>query len=173
MDDNNVIIKALECCVNDKTCDNCPFKSPEDDGCRYVVADFDSIVLDFIKYQRAKIERLEEQNVRLNKECDHYIDFASTARAEAIKEFAEQLKDSFGYGWLLGSSVKTHIDNLVKELMAKDNEYGHWTRELIRNEKGGCIGAKMICSYCGQDNEHDEYMQYCPNCGTKMKEKLI
>lgn len=49
---------------------------------------------------------------------------------------------------------------------------GYWTRELIRNEKGGCIGAKMICSYCGQDNEHDEYMQYCPNCGKKMKEKL-
>ncbi len=45
---------------------------------------------------------------------------------------------------------------------------GHWTRELIRNEKGGCIGAKMICSECGNDNKHDEYMTYCPNCGTKM-----
>jgi hypothetical protein len=46
---------------------------------------------------------------------------------------------------------------------------GHWTRELIRNEKGGCIGAKMICSRCGNDNRHDEYMNYCPNCGTKME----
>ena len=46
---------------------------------------------------------------------------------------------------------------------------GHWTRELIRNEKGGCIGAKMICSRCGNDNRHDEYMNYCPNCGRKME----
>lgn len=48
---------------------------------------------------------------------------------------------------------------------------GHWIRELIRNEKGGCIGAKMICSECGNDNKHDEYMIYCPNCGAKMDER--
>ena len=47
---------------------------------------------------------------------------------------------------------------------------GHWTRRLIRNEKGGCIGAKMICSGCGNDNKHDEHMNYCPNCGAKMQE---
>lgn len=46
---------------------------------------------------------------------------------------------------------------------------GYWTRELIRNKKGGCIGAKMICSECGNDNKHDEYMHHCPNCGAKMK----
>jgi hypothetical protein len=48
---------------------------------------------------------------------------------------------------------------------------GRWIRELIRNEKGGCIGAKMICSECGNDNKHDEYMNYCPNCGKKMDER--
>ena len=47
---------------------------------------------------------------------------------------------------------------------------GHWIRELIRNEKGGCIGAKRICSKCNNDNKHDEYMHYCPNCGAKMIE---
>ena len=46
---------------------------------------------------------------------------------------------------------------------------GYWIRELIRNEKGGCIGAKRICSRCGKDNKHDEYMKYCPNCGAKME----
>ena len=45
-----------------------------------------------------------------------------------------------------------------------------WKRELIRNEKGGCIGAKMICPKCNKDNKHDEYMAYCPNCGAKMVE---
>lgn len=47
---------------------------------------------------------------------------------------------------------------------------GHWTRELIRNEYGGCIGAKMICSECGQDNGYDKGMKFCPNCGAKMQE---
>ena len=47
---------------------------------------------------------------------------------------------------------------------------GYWTRKLIRNEKGGCIGAKMICSRCDNDNKHDEYMNYCPNCGCCMIE---
>lgn len=37
-------------------------------------------------------------------------------KAEAIEEFAEKLKDIFGYGWVLGGAVKTHIDNLVKEM---------------------------------------------------------
>lgn len=47
---------------------------------------------------------------------------------------------------------------------------GRWTRKLIRNGKGGCIGAKMICSECGQDNRYDEYMKFCPNCGCRMIE---
>ena len=59
------------------------------------------------------------------------------------------------------------LDDLVEAV----NKTGHWIRELIRNEKGGCIGAKMICSECGNDNKHDEYMIYCPNCGAKMDER--
>ena len=46
---------------------------------------------------------------------------------------------------------------------------GRWTRELIRNEYGGCIGAKMICSECGQDNGYDKRMKFCPNCGAKQE----
>ena len=48
---------------------------------------------------------------------------------------------------------------------------GKWTRELIRNERGGCIGAKMICSECGEDNGYDKRMRFCPNCGAKMEVK--
>ena len=55
---------------------------------------------------------------------------------------------------------------------APKQKIGKWIREPIRNEKGGCIGAKMICSECGHDNKHDEYMDYCPNCGVKMEEKM-
>ena len=77
--------------------------------------------------------------------------------------------------------IKTHNEwgNIIKESVDVENvrqlpsvnpqpKTGHWIRELIRNEKGGCIGAKMICSECGNDNKHDEYMDYCPNCGFRM-----
>lgn len=63
--------------------------------------------------------------------------------------------------------------NMVEQLSSvnpQEPKTGYWTRELIRNEKGGCIGAKMICSRCDNDNKHDEYMNYCPNCGARMFE---
>lgn len=49
-----------------------------------------------------------------------------------------------------------------------DEPHGKWRRILIENDKGGCIGARMICSVCNGDNGHDKCMRYCPNCGTKM-----
>lgn len=45
---------------------------------------------------------------------------------------------------------------------------GNWRRILIRNDKGGCIGARMICPVCNKDNGHDEYMKHCPNCGSRL-----
>lgn len=69
------------------------------------------------------------------------------------------------------SSALRNISSIVEDLppVTQKSKTGHWTRELIRNEKGGCIGAKMICSRCGNDNKHDEYMSYCPNCGVRME----
>lgn len=45
---------------------------------------------------------------------------------------------------------------------------GNWRRVLIRNDKGGCVGARMICPVCNADNKHDECMRYCPNCGARL-----
>lgn len=56
-------------------------------------ADHIERLCDEINRQKAEIERWKEQNVRLNKECDHFIRFASTARAEAIREFAGRLEN--------------------------------------------------------------------------------
>lgn len=66
-----------------------------------------------------------------------------------------------------GKAIDKAVEMAVEALKQKPKT-GHWIRELIRNEKGGCIGAKMICSECGNDNKHDEYMDYCPNCGFRM-----
>ena len=48
---------------------------------------------------------------------------------------------------------------------------GFWTRHLIRNKQGGCIGADMICSECGKSNGHDEMYEFCPHCGKKMSDR--
>ena len=45
---------------------------------------------------------------------------------------------------------------------------GRWIRKPIRNDKGGCVGAKMICTCCGKDNECGRKLNYCPNCGSQM-----
>lgn len=45
---------------------------------------------------------------------------------------------------------------------------GNWKRILIRNDKGGCVGAKMICPVCNVDSGHYEYMKYCSNCGARL-----
>lgn len=172
MEDNNVVIKALECCVDGYNCCNCPFKNEISEGCKYTVCDFDAIVLDFMKHQRAQIEHLRNDNQYLQNRRWKEL---SEVRTEAIKEFAERLKDLscfydiYNYHSFRAVDIE-NIDYLIKEMTEKDNEYGHWTRELVRNDKGGCVGAKMICSHCKQDNKHDEYMKYCPNCGKKMKE---
>lgn len=127
---DNEIIKALECCKNGRCDDRCPFYGIKED-CE---VELPEEALDLINRQQAEIERLKEQNVRLNKECDHYIHFTEYAKSEAIKEFAEKLKDSLmhnyrhfltvdtnGFAWLTTDAVDTHIDNLVKEMLEGDD----------------------------------------------------
>lgn len=53
-----------------------------------------------------------------------------------------------------------------------EEKAGKWTRELITNKYGGCIGAKMICSECGQDNGYDKRFRFCPNCGARMESEV-
>lgn len=37
-----------------------------------------------------------------------------------VKEFEKRLKDSFGYGWLLGSGLRTRAEAIAKELCEKN-----------------------------------------------------
>lgn len=103
--------------------------------------------------------------------CDDAIS-REDATAEFIK-WQTEVANAFGSDYLGVRIIQSAIDT-IRELppVTQKSKTGHWTRELIRNEKGGCIGAKMICSRCGNDNKHDEYMSYCPNCGTKMESEV-
>lgn len=60
-------------------------------------------------------------------------------------------------------------EEMTKPLNEEVRKVGKWKRKPIRNYKGGCIGVEMICSCCNKDNRHDEYMDFCPNCGAKME----
>ena len=94
------IHKMKECCVT-----NWDF---------YASGDFVKNILDLINRQKAEIERLQKEGLQLNKT---FMDFVNVEKYEAIKEFAERLKeeatvDDDSTWWV----ANIDIDNLVKEM---------------------------------------------------------
>lgn len=121
---DNEIIKALEYCFtndwNRTKCDKCAFYT----GTTQCVEDLKSASIDLINHQQAEIERLK------------------SAKSEAVKEFAEELKERDGYynhifddcsntefyssNYVKGRQEKSReiretIDNLVKEMVGENN----------------------------------------------------
>ena len=81
------IIKALECCGNvvTSTCKGCPYHITHNANCvKALMHD----ALDLINRQQAEIEELKKVVID-----DYASEYDSKIRAEAIKEFAERLKD--------------------------------------------------------------------------------
>jgi hypothetical protein len=133
---DNEIIKALECCWQEKECigDKCPlFKSIND--CAPLIA---MEALDLINRQKAEKEALingqetlqkyiSEQKAEIERvrvEKDNLIKTYKECQVEAVKEFAERLKEnrididvSFGYGkeHYTEAVAVVEIDRLVKE----------------------------------------------------------
>ena len=120
------IIKALECCINDENCENCPLHHKKiENACVLTVVEFYKEILDLINRQQAEIERL---NIRLRKERHQFDDLGkmySEIRAEAIKEFAQRLKKEkysvcAGHGMSECVVSVYDINNLVKEMVGED-----------------------------------------------------
>lgn len=120
------IIKALECCVYDdyaKCHYDCPYKT----NCRHLSKD----ILDLIARKQTEIERLKTDNTLLRQ--DSNADSAEIrglrrkleiSKSEAVKEFAERLKEkSFktirNYGLTKDVVEVCDIDNLVKEMLGE------------------------------------------------------
>ena len=141
------IIKALECCASGKNCEECSL------NCK---APTSKDILALINRQQAEIERLEKHNKEVTENClivmnrteERYNTLfeeakeilINEARAEAIKEFAERLKEGFNaleyranttrktirieelreqMDWVLHSVAIEKIDNLVKEMVGE------------------------------------------------------
>ncbi len=78
-----------------------------------------------------------------------------------------------------GNFTKAYAISLIKSIIdqqptadVQEVKHGCWT---IRYE-GICKRAKCYCSVCGKPNGiggiiSNQKKQYCPNCGTKMKEE--
>lgn len=136
------IIKALEYCVNHKECaDDCPCIIAE----KPCVLNTPIKLLNLIKRQREDIEKLTIQNVKLKKcftielddnklkkivkkAVDRITIDIKQAENEAIKEFAEKLKNliypQLGTTYEKGEAFHfclNEIDNLVKQMTGEND----------------------------------------------------
>lgn len=112
---DNEIIKALECCGVDTSCEGCPYHDVslcQDNLCKDA--------LSLINRQKAEIERLQGLLVEWKKAGYKYADSIENIKAEAIKEFAERLKREAVTHKNFGELVYVEdIDNLVKEMVGE------------------------------------------------------
>ena len=144
------IMQGLKWCYQvEGSCGDCPYR-PDDIKKAKCHDRLGNDVIGLIERQRAEIEASKEllkvigvelENVKNlivqnNKSklkiYDAYEQKLKTARAEAIKEFAEKLKDEINQaiytyynhaagGYYLAENCIDEIDNLVKEMVGADN----------------------------------------------------
>ena len=110
---DNEIIKALEhCSAGDTWCDDCPYENL----CT-TDTDITKFALDLINRQKANVEGLTNAVKYLNEQL-------SSAKAEAVKEVIQKLKEKAeivsggDYGFVY-EITEDNIDNLVKEMVGE------------------------------------------------------
>lgn len=130
------IIIALECCAKQiSNCSQCSYRFNEDDkfDCEEALG---RDTIDLINRKNAKIEelkaeieRMENQNtLLLKKKCKDINTARKITKSEAIKEFAERLKEIIYThanrvdvdGVVLLTRIDNIIDNLVTEMMEEE-----------------------------------------------------
>ena len=134
---DNEIIKALECCTQQAGCSGCPFVISDEIKYRGGYSCSEALrknALDLINRQKAENEMLKdlityqkqeikEKEQKYNQAVDDMFGLIETtrkeiaeAKSEAIKEFAEKLKNCFAISGDYLDIINI-IDNLVKEMM--------------------------------------------------------
>lgn len=109
------IIKALECCtksIDNGNCGDCPLLEKE------CIRGLPKYALDLINRQQAEIEELERVISYLEGVCESTPD---KVRAEAIKEFADRLKEKIGDSHFQNYGLAIlEIHDLVKEMVGEE-----------------------------------------------------
>jgi len=126
---DNEIIKALKCCeYTDELCYMCP--EIKDSEC---IQRLHTMALDLISRQRAEIEYLKSIKFPCGIQVEVSTKIENEIKSEAIKEFAERLKEGEVYMRIEFPNTKNgtedyivlsdDIDDLVKEMTeVKENE---------------------------------------------------
>ena len=127
------IIKALECCQTQyaRNCKDCPYERYQT---HYISTTTCSSqmrkdLLDLVNRQQAEIERLKKDRYLYK---DGVLELLPRTdleeiKSEAIKEFAERLKE-YGYGRWVSLSYK-NFDRLVKEMTDKTKTESDFPRD--------------------------------------------
>ena len=116
------LCKTFRCCI-DEYCDNCPLYDFEIEHCEKQIK---LQALSFIIRQQAEIEDLKaDKEAIINGQLTLQKMYLES-RAEAVREFAERLKDVFVTidGTFECWEVEEHIDELVKEKTEKEGGKG-------------------------------------------------
>ena len=118
---DNEIIKALERCPQHTEC--CYCNSLEECGNKRILT---TSVLDLINHQNAEIERLNIESETLAtqlKGAYKQIHKLNMAKSEAIKEFAERVKEKLQWDVEFYNKLvfESDIDSLVKEMTEGNN----------------------------------------------------
>jgi hypothetical protein len=169
---DEMIIKVLECCKAGD-CDNCPFYGRKED-CE---VELPEEALNLINRQKAEIERYRKEHkefcIRLGNLHSlelKVMDRADEIKSEAIKEFAERLKEKAGRGFWneLAFVDVDDIDNLVEEMVGEST-----TEESSDSRKSkweiDCDGYYPYCPKCGEEPPSGKMTNFCPNCGNDMR----
>ena len=120
------IVKALECCVGNYPCRECPY---DNKGC-----EIEPDALDLINRQKAEIERLNEENEKQKiilegiRDAVHPLPFETDydkaikqSKSEAVREFAQAFVSDLPPTIFTRDYVKAEVFKLLKE-MAGDSE---------------------------------------------------
>ena len=121
---DNEIIKALECCKEAKLQKDClDLKCPlsTEYGCNFEQEELRNKALDLINRQQAEIERLQNAYKQCAWERDTFLEEQKSAKSEAIKKFAERLKNTQRIrmcdGYIISYIPFDEIDSLKKEMV--------------------------------------------------------
>ena len=125
MTDNEIIL-GFDCCIHGWCDERCPYYGRGYIG--YCVAQNGEDLLGLVKQQQAEIERLTINMNAFGLGMKREAEKASNARAEAITEFAQRLKEvgipvegKRGFEGVFVLATNFQIDNLVKEMVGEYN----------------------------------------------------
>ena len=120
------IINALECCAKFAQCTGCGYYKERDRCCVDAVME-DAVAM--LKRQQAEIERLKEENAKLDAEVDKQYE---QARADILGNMAD---GGTSCHWCIAEHKKNAVKNFAAKLKAKaykaENEWSHGEHPMV------------------------------------------